>query len=506
MQSINFEFDVPLGNVRNRLARGALMAGSTQLVRVLTQLGSVIVLSRLLTPSDFGTFAMATPLLALAALVQDLGLGQASIQKDRITHADVNYLFWIGLLSSCGAGLALILVSPLVGLFYHNEKISSLSASLSVVVALGGLGTQHTSLLTRRMQFGVLAVLDGTAALVGLVVSCAVGIVTHSYWAIYFGALSSTLISAVGPWLCISWRPSKPQSNRDSRKLLHFGAGVTGFNLANFLGRNLDAIFIGRAWGGASLGLYDRAYKLLLLPIQQVTNPLARVVLPILSRLLDNPERYQRVFLRTMSQVLFLTLPGVSFMIASADRLIPILLGSRWGAAVPIFVALGFAGLVQPLNNPAGWLLMSQARTRDFMWCGVSGAISTAISVAIGLPNGPFGVAVAYAAAEIIRTPLLWLFICRKGPVRLGQVVRMATPHVLGALLSLLAVWSLPRELIGRPFLELTLAAFVSYAISLAVAAIFPASRRSLVDGISVAREFAQAKTASPLQESHDVR
>src|SRR5258708_19343215 len=122
--------------------------------------------------------------------------------------------------------------------------------------------------------------------------------------------------------------------------MLHFGVGVTGFNFAEFLSRNADSVLIGKYWGEVPLGLYNRAYRLLLFPLQQVTNPMIRVMLPTLSRLVQQPEKYREAFLRAVFPAFVVVLPGVAFMIATADSLVPIVLATRCPHAAPTFLPL----------------------------------------------------------------------------------------------------------------------------------------------------------------------
>lgn len=262
--------------------------------------------------------------------------------------------------------------------------------------------------------------------------------------------------------------------------MVTFGAGITGFNFANFFSRNLDLIMIGGRWGNQQLGFYDRANRLLLFPLQQITYPLGKVMVPALSRLSDQPDRYRHAYLRVAPLLLMAALPGVAMTIAMADRLIPLALGSQWQGTVPIFQALGFAGMLQPLNSPAGWLFISQGRSMDFMRWGVFGAITTGAAFWIGLPYGAVGVAVAYAIHEYARTPLLWLYVGRRGPVKAWDVARATLPIILGTHCALIAVWALREMLPSEPLPSLMLAAAISYAVALTVVAFFPAGRTSV--------------------------
>jgi PST family polysaccharide transporter len=472
-------FEPAAGKMADRVTSGIMVTGLAQTVRVGTQMGSVIVLSRLLSPLDFGLVAMASPFFGLVALFQDLGLGQAIVQKKLINHEEINALFFINLCAGLILGSILILISPLAGTFYKDEHVVRLLAAMSIIILIAMIGGQQNAILTRRMQFGRLAILDAVGALSGFAISVAWTLVSKSYWAIYAGMVVSTALPAIGSWVMAGWRPSWPPRIGNVKSLLHFGAGITGFNFFNFIARNLDNALIGRRWGDGPLGLYDRAYKLLLFPLQQVNNPVAKVMIPALARVNDDRDRYAHAFSRALCMVLLLTLPGVAFMTTFAPTLIPFVLGPKWTAATPIFQFLGIAGLIQVINNPTGWLLVSQGRTKLYAAWGIATAITSAIAFVAGLPFGPVGVAGAYAMSEYIRTPILWWLVGRSGPVGVKTLIGAIHPQIVsGVLVLALMYWlhSLTTE--WPPIGALMLGAASTYALNLAVIALFPQGRR----------------------------
>lgn len=479
-------FDPPQGSLRKSVGHGAVATGLAQSVKVATQVISVIVLSRLLSPQDFGVVAMCAPVLVFIALFQDFGLTQATVQKSSISHDEVNYLFWINVTVSAALACVLAATAPLIAAFYGEPRVSPLVGAMALQILAYGLGAQHLALLNRRMAFGRLAIIEIAGAIAGLSVSVAWTLIDRSYWALYAGTLTGAALPALCYWMNSRWRPGFPRKVDGVGELLHFGAGITGFNFANFFARNLDNILIGKYWGEAQLGLYDRAYKLLLFPLSQIANPLSRVMVPALSRLNGEPDRYRSAYLRVMRLMLLVALPGVATAVATSDILIPFFLGEQWRESSDIFRALGFAGLLQPLNNPAGWLFISQGRSGDFMRWGIVTAVTSTLAFVIGLPYGALGVAVAYAVSEYLRTPFLWIYVGRKGPLRVGDMYRAATPFVLGAHLALAAVWFAKPSLPHQKILAIVAAAILSYLIAVVVALLFPSGRETLRESLTL--------------------
>lgn len=476
------------GGLGARAVRGAAVSGVAQGVKLAVQIVSVVVLSRFLAPGDFGLVAMASPLVIFATMVQNLGLSQAVVVSRDLTYAQASTMFRINAGLSLPLSLTLMLCSPLAAAFYGEPELTPIVAALALAVFASGLGAQHLAMATRAMRFGALALVDMAMAVFGLLAALAWAFFDASPWALVASSLATAITSLVGAWMVSGWRPGRPHPFRTVADMLRFGGGLTTFNLTNFFARNLDNILIGRFHGAGPLGLYDRAYKLLLFPLQQISWPLQRVMVPTLSRLLDEPDRYRSAYCRTVGQVMLVTLPGILCLLIYADMAIPFLLGSQWTDAVDIFRWLALASLHQPMTVTLGWLFISQSRTGQFARWGLFNAASCAVAFAVGLPWGAEGVAAAYAISDVlIRLPLVWRLAGSQGPVSARDLGRLAAPFALGggvAALVLVAV----RPVLPQSVAALIAAGALAYLTSWAVLLLTRSGRKTMTDGLLMAR------------------
>lgn len=462
--------------------RGSLHTALSQGVTVGCQIASVIVLSRLLTATDFGLVAMVGPIIALLSMFKEMGLLQAVVQKDDLTYGQVSSLFWINIAISLALTVFLMVTAPWIAAFYDEDRLTWIVRVMALNMLLTGLGAQHFALLNRGMMFGRIAVNAGVVAVSTLAVAILWALFDPSPWALVAGTITGSIVGTVMVWAWVPWRPNRPGIAPGSTDLLGFGAGVTGFKLANFFSRNLDNILIGRVWGGAALGFYDRAYKLLLFPLNRVAQPLSQVMVPVLSRMQQEPERYARAFFRVFGLMQLAMLPGVAALTAMADTAVPFLLGEQWAASAPIFAALGVAGLVQPLANPTGWLFISQGRTTEMAWWGLASAALTCTAFGVGVRYGVVELAMAYAAVSMLKLIPLWMLICRKGPIRAESIGSRIFPVFAAGLTAygfLLAVQGL---LPGPAVVRLLGGAVLSYAVFAAVFALSAYGRAVLME------------------------
>ena len=479
--------DGPIGGLKQSVAKGAFVTSLAQLAKVIVQFGSVIIFSRLLSPVDFGLLAMVAPLYGLALIFQDFGLGHATVQSALVTPAQSSALFWLNIAVSLCLAVPLILGAPLVAWFYHDERLVALTRSFAGVIVVGALGAQHSALLNRSIRFRYLAALDATATFAGFLGAALLAAVFHTYWALFASIAISTTVGVAGAWIGAGFVPGLPRWEVSAGQLVRLGAGFTSFNFSHFIVRNLDNVLIGRVWGDAALGLYDRAYRFLLFPMIQINVPLARVMLPTLARLRTDEERYRSAYLQALNQLLLVTQPGVIFAIATADIFVPIVLGENWRAAAPIFQWLGLAALLQPIGGATNWLFISQGRSRAFAWSGAFNASTCAIAFCIGLPWGPIGVAAAYSISQVLlRSPVVLWIATQVGPVRPRDLYGLATVHALASAASFtsIAVTRQEMTLAGIPALALCLC--LSYATTLLVLAMMPSGRTTLRDSVSI--------------------
>lgn len=490
MSSPEPDVSVP-GGRRGETAKNLLYTGVAQAWRVGIGFAFTVISARLLAPSDFGLIAMVATATALIALVQDLGATQAVIQRERIDAGQLSALFWISV--ALGLFLALLLgfSAPAIASFFDEPRLQILTVAFAVLIALTGLQAIPFALLNRGMRFRDLAVIDVFATTASFVVGVTLAWQLRSYWALYAAASASALLTVAGCWLATGFVPGRPTFNAETRAMIGFGSGVSGFNVANYLSRNADKILIGKMFGGDALGLYDRAYRLLLFPLSQIHAPMGRVMTPLLARAQSDPARYRRAYMECVSLLLIVTQPGVLFATIYSEDVFRILLGERWIASAPIFAWLGLCGLHQIMTSTLGWLYISQGRGGDFFRIGVFGAVTTVLSFVIGLQWGPVGVAAAYAITDyIVRLPVIWANAGSKGPVSTRDLYTMAMPHALatlcaaGALLAVKPIISSPNALACGALLG------VGYAVYLAFVLLFPEKRAYLLHNVEFVRAY----------------
>ena len=466
------------------LAGGAAITGVAQGFRVVLGFAQGIILARLLLPADFGLVAMVAPAVAFAAMVKELGLNQATVQREQISQQVVSNLFWLSVLMSTLLAAIMAACAPLLADFYGEPEVQALAVAYAATIVVWGLQSQPAALLARKLAFKTIAIIEVVSLLAGFIVAVGMAYITRSYWSLFYGTIVTAAVSTIASWMASKFKPTRLGRADGMKEMIGFGTSIAGFDLLNFASRNADNILIARFHDAVELGLYDRAYKLLLFPLQKITYPLSRVMVPFLSRNMNQPERYRRAYFVAVTIILVAAQPGVLVGILFADEIFLVLLGKEWVPAAPVFMWLGIAGLVQVMTSTMGWLFVSQGRGKHYLMVGAVTAAISITSFVVGLPKGAVGVAAAYAIGDLVfKTPYVWFMASRNGMVRFGDLVRLLTPHLVALGIAGAALYYAGQSFQQIGFLEICLLLVLSYGIYLAVLTMFK-------EKVSVARDL----------------
>jgi polysaccharide transporter, PST family len=438
--SIHEELDKT--SMKQRSMMGAITTLGTQLIKLVLQFASTVILARFLAPAEFGIVAMATPLLALAAALTDLGFAQAIMQRRDLTHAQVSSLFWLNGMVSGGIAAVLLASSPLVSLLYREPEVTPVLAILSLVVLLNGMSMVPQAVLLRNMRFVSLTAVDLLAVLVrvcGMIWAAWAGL---SYWSLVIGQLGGALVTVTAAFIVSGWRPSWPKMVAGTREIARFGLNLTGSSLATFFTQLADNMIVGVFAGKVAIGLYERSHTLMLQPLTQLLGPIGRLGLPLLGRVREDPPLYRRTFTRLLQLSMWLCAPVMLFCLVMPDAIVLFIWGEKWAAAIPILRFFAVWGLAAPVSWLTSWLYITEGETGRLFRLSMLTALISIASFLSGVHWGAFGVVFVNSITYVLlQTPLMVWGATRRGAVRARdfvQAVGAIVPPAAGAAAALI--------------------------------------------------------------------
>lgn len=480
----------PTQSLGRSVVRGGAVTIGGQALRFALQLASLAVLARLLSPSAFGYVAMVMAIVGIAELVREFGLSKAAVQAPVLTRGQRDNLFWLN--AGLGVVLSVIVfaVAPLVATIYGEPVLDPVTRSLAVVFLLNGFAAQFRASLQRDLRFTVMAVFETLGPAAGLAGAVVVALLDGSYWALVVQQLVTTMVVTIGPACAAGWWPGRPQRAESIRPMIGYGSNLFGAQALTYVGNNVDTVVIGMTVGPTAAGLYNRVFQLMKLPVSQLNAPVARVALPALARIQNEPDRYARYLLQGQLVLLNLLVPALALAWAVAEPLILVVLGDSWDEAVPIFSLLVLGGVFQSIGFVQNWVFTSSGKTAQQLRLNLVTRPVFVLAVLVGSMWGVVGVAAGYALTAALQWPVALWWAGRAVPAaRVGRLFRNAlraiATYFVAAVVAHVAVRA--AEL-GSAWLSLGLGATVMLAVLTVEAAVLPAYRRDLVRCVEAVR------------------
>ncbi|MET3811369.1 PST family polysaccharide transporter [Arthrobacter sp. UYEF3] len=446
----------------------------------------MVVLARLLSPQDYGLLAMVTAIIGVAELFRDFGLSSAAVQAPTLSRKQRDNLFWINSCLGLVLSVAIFLGAPLIADLYHQSELAPMTQVLAWMFLVNGVATQYRADLTRRLKFLRLAVADTVSPAAALAVAVAFALNGGGYWSLVAQQLTQFTVMLALVLVAARWLPGAPSVSTPMDGMLKFGWHLVSTQLIGYVSKNSDSFIIGLRFGPSTLGLYNRAFQLLMTPLNQVRAPSTTVALPVLSRLRDEQARYSRFVERGQLALGYTLVTGLGLVAGAASPVTTVFLGDKWASLAPVLSLLAVAGAFQTLAYVGYWVYLSQGLTRYLFRYSVAEAAITVGLLLLGSQWGIVGVAGGYAAAQALNWPLSFWWLSRWAAIPLRRLYGGAARITLMAA-AISAAAHLVSSAIEPPVLAVVAAGGAAVVVLLMGTAV-PSVRKDLVSVIDVGK------------------
>lgn len=420
-------------------AFGWNIAGFT--VRTMASFGVNLLLARLLGPKPFGLVAMAMTIIAFGSLLMDSGLGVQLIRKREVTTAEIRTAFTLQVLLGIALAIGLFFLAPVIARELRQETVQPILRALAVVLFIKSSSQTATALLKRDLKFKLLQKTEIASYLIGYgVVGTSLALAGSGVWSLVTAQLTQSVLYAVVTWT-LARHSLALHIGPEVRELLRFGSQVLAANVVSWAIGALPTLLIGRELGVLSLGLYNRAFMMVGVPLTVLASSLQAVALSLYSRLNNDRAIVTKAFLAVVSLVSLLAFPCFLFAAASANPFIEMMLGKSWLAAAPLMFPLALAMPFDAFASLGSSLLISQGKPNFDLWTQAITVLSGAMVLSAGIHSGSLS-AVAwkvFVGVYMVRATIAILFVKRVLRFRwsdLGRAVRGGLIVGAGAFLA----------------------------------------------------------------------
>ena len=421
---------------------GAL--GANKVVGTLT----LLVLTRLLTPADFGLMGIA--LLAVNFL---LWFGGYSFSSTLVVRQDLDEpgkrtLCTLMLASSVAVALVSVALAPVMARIFNAPRVTGLLSVLAISVVVTAFASFYDALLQRELEFRRRFVCLTAQNLSNAGISIGLALSGMGVWSLVIGQLASSVVYAAFLLVLVPSRIRPGLDRAQVRPLLITGRGFLTQGVMNFVRSNVDTITVGRAFGVAPLGFYSMAWRIGDLTYWAIADPVGRVTFPAFARSRVRGEDIGPSFLSVLRMVALVACPIGVILSGAADPFTRAVFGEHWLRMIGPLTVIGIWAALRPLDATLGMLLNAAGRA------GSVGLVSALILVPL-VPGfvlaSQVGMLTAIAIVVLVDTllsmSLLSMLTRRHVEIHLAQQWRAVAPIAVAAVPTWLASFGIARAI-----------------------------------------------------------
>jgi O-antigen/teichoic acid export membrane protein len=438
--------DEPLGR---RAASGVLWLAAQKWAVRASGLATLVVLTRHVSPHEFGVVAAAMTVIPLIYLLSDLGFSTFLLQAEDVGRTSLSTAFWASVAAGAALSTGLWFAAPLIAEAFRSPELVAVLRALVLAVVPTVLSAVPLALLRRAMRFRAVAVQSLVAALLAQVAAVVVALRDGGVWALVAQVVVTQWVIGLLAWLTVRWAPSFTLSPGLFREMATFGVRVSTVDLVSASRQWAESWVITVSLGPAALGLLSIAQRLVLVVQELAAASLVPVSTVLFARVRDSVDRLRTSYVKGLGVAYAVVAPLMVLVVVTAPDLVPLLFGDQWRPSVGPAQALAVAGVVTlgamldhglfyGLGRPGTWL--AYATVVELATLG-----TTVVAVRWGLT----GVALGFVVVAVLATSSRWVVVARLLDLPVGVVARpfltMVVPTTLVAGVGL-GTFELVRE------------------------------------------------------------
>ena len=434
VSAARFRYDRPAMTAKNDFKQRTLSGLGWSLMgqagRQTLALALGMILARLLSPEEFGLIGMVLVFSGFAALVSEFGFGAAIIQRAPLRNDHLDSVFWANLLLGVSLCAIFILAAPVIAAFYSEPRVVAIARLVSVIFIVESFPTVPRAILIKDLDFRRVVTVEACAAAVSGLSAIGAASAGFGVWSLVIQLLTYSATNATLLWVVSGWRPHLRFRFQAIRELLGFGASLLGSRCLNYGRRNIDSLLVGRILGIEALGFYNLSYRIMLVPVWNVTQVLYRVLFSSFSQIQDQHDRIGRLFVRSVGAGALVAFPLMAGLLVTARPFVLTILGSQWEPMVPILEILCIASFSEMLYPLTGNLFLSQGRADLQFKIGLLTRFVTIAGIVAGLRWGILGVATGFTVASLLNLIPAYRSSTRLVNLSIGRIVREVAPII----------------------------------------------------------------------------
>ena len=443
-----------MSSLKNQAVSGVKWLAINQIVQRVIRMIAFAILARLLEPTVFGLFAMAFILIDGFSYFKSFGVDGALIQRkeDETFETATHTAFFM--LQILGVVIFLIfqLSAPMFARFLKNEEAITIMRALGVIFIINNLGRIPNALLTKKMRFSLLSVIELIAAVVNAVCAVIFAYLWKSVWSLVLAYLIKMIVTSCMTWYFERYRVKWVFDWKIAKEMLHFGKFMVGMGIVSYIAYNLDQVLISRMLGAAMLGYYVLALNITSFTQQNVLNHIGRVLFPAFAAIQDEPEIVKRGFLKTARYISIIAIPFTLGIVTVAREFTLALYGEKWLEIVPLIQVLALSQIIGPSMSGAGAVFMGCGKVKwSYNLTLARLLVKVPLVIIMGKLWGLMGIACTGLVMQFIFIPIVYVLVSKLVDFTFLDFVKQLVPSMICSAIMVAVILGVKAALAAWP-------------------------------------------------------
>jgi len=389
-------------NLKNKVKTSLIWTFSDQIFSQVVLLVFGVLLARMLSPSVYGIVGMVTIFSNFAVLFIDMGFGVALTQKLDATEEHFSSVFWFNLVIGVVLYIFFYAMAPLISQFYKLPELINFVRVICFSFIITSLTSVQSNLLVRDLHFKKKVIFNWISIILGYVVAFILAYNEYGAWALVWMTLVTVTTNSILYWVSSSWHPKFIFHWVKIKELSKIGLNVLGDTSINYWSRNYDNFIIGRVLGSTDLGIYTRAYSLMLLPLRNLTSVFSKVMFPAFSKMQNDLSSIKYHYLNMIKHIALLSFPLMIGLSLVSKEFVLLVFGIKWIKMIPILAILSALGPLQSIGSLNGLIYNSLGKANIAFRVSIFVNITLVIALTIGVNFGIIGITWSYFIACLL--------------------------------------------------------------------------------------------------------
>ena len=422
----------------NALRRAALTGIRwTAVMNWMTQgiaIGTVLVMARLLGPTEFGLYSIASAIVFIGATFADQGFSIALVQRRELTPRDIHSAFWFSLALGLLFALGMAAMADPLSRWFDAPELEAITLALAPAVPIMAIGGLLNAQLTRALEFRALTWLSVVSAAAGAALGIVMATAGFGVWSLVAQVLAGNFLGLVGGFLVTRYRPLAAFDAGSMGHLWRFGLWSLAGSLIGQVSQRATPLLIGLLMAPANVGLFGLGRRLMEVLQYLITAPIAQVAVPVMAKLQDDHVRAATVARNGLQALFAIVAPLFLLMAMAGPEGLVWLLGNQWQPTAPLLPGLATAAMFGSLSWYCASTLLALGHPKLRLWLPGIGLATVLIVVPTLADAGMVAIAWGFAVGSAINAivgVMLLTAIVPLAPFRLVTAIGASLPGLV---------------------------------------------------------------------------